>query len=111
MFCSINHVFSILKLLNQRKLETFKEKWWNQNPKRVKCEDDGAGSGGGISIYNIGGVFIVIFIGIGLAIITLVGEYWYYKFKKPASRVSSRYDITTYKSLTVRSFYRFWLPK
>lgn len=30
-----------------------------------------------------GGVFIVIFVGIGLAIITLIIEYWYYKYKKP----------------------------
>ena len=50
------------------------------------ADDD---SGGGISIYNIGGVFIVIFVGIGLAIITLIVEYWYYKYKKPAMRVDS----------------------
>ena len=81
-------IFSILKLLNQRKLETLKERWWNQNPQKVVCDDDDD-SGGGISIYNIGGVFIVIFVGIGLAIITLVIEYWYYKYKKPASRVDS----------------------
>merc|ERR1712061_465831 len=55
---------AILKLLNQRKLETLKERWWNQNPKKVTCDNDDD-SGGGISIYNIGGVFIVIFIGIG----------------------------------------------
>lgn len=79
---------SILKLLNQRKLETFKEMWWNGNPKKVVCDDDDD-SGGGISIYNIGGVFIVIFVGIGLAIITLIIEYWYYKYKKPAQRVDS----------------------
>ena len=36
-----------------------------------------------------GGVFIVIFVGIGLAIITLIIEYWYYKYKKPATRVDS----------------------
>merc|ERR1719150_588155 len=56
----------ILKLLNLRKLEVFKQKWWNQNPNAAKCEtyED---SNGGISISNIGGVFIVIFVGIGLA--------------------------------------------
>merc|ERR1719422_603704 len=79
---------AILKLLNQRTLETLKERWWNQNPEKKVCDDDDD-SGGGISIYNIGGVFIVIFIGIGLAIITLIFEYWYYKHKKPASRVDS----------------------
>ena len=44
---------AILKLLNQRTLETLKERWWNQNPKRMYCTDDDD-SGGGISIYNIG---------------------------------------------------------
>ena len=77
-----------MKLLNQRTLETLKERWWNQNPAKKVCEND-EDSSGGISIYNIGGVFIVIFIGIGLAILTLIFEYWYYKHKKPASRVDS----------------------
>lgn len=80
---------AILKLLNQRKLETFKERWWNQNPEKKTCEDEDEDSGGGISIYNIGGVFIVIFVGIGLAIITLVFEFWYYRYKKPQSRVAT----------------------
>jgi len=79
---------AILKLLNQRKLETLKERWWNQNPQKKVCEEDG-NDGGGISIHNIGGVFIVIFVGIGLAIITLGIEYWYYKYKAPQSRVGS----------------------
>ena len=37
--------------------------------------------------FFIGGVFIVIFVGIALAIITLIVEYWYYKYKKPNSSV------------------------
>uniref|UniRef100_A0A1B0B7S3 Ionotropic glutamate receptor C-terminal domain-containing protein n=1 Tax=Glossina palpalis gambiensis TaxID=67801 RepID=A0A1B0B7S3_9MUSC len=36
----------------------------------------------GISIENIGGVFIVIFVGIGMACITLLFEYWWYKYRK-----------------------------
>ena len=46
-------------------LENLKEKWWAQNPEKVSCEDDDSNSSGGISIYNIGGVFIVILVGIG----------------------------------------------
>lgn len=30
--------------------------------------------------------------GIGLAIITLIVEYWYYKYKKPSMRVDSGAD-------------------
>lgn len=72
---------AILKLLNQRKLETLKERWWNRNPEKKDCQDSKKQSDG-ISIYNIGGVFIVIFIGVVLACITLVIEYWYFKGKK-----------------------------
>lgn len=75
---------AILKLLNQRKLENLKEKWWNRNMERKECQDSKRQSDG-ISINNIGGVFIVIFIGVILACITLVIEYWY--FKKKESKV------------------------
>ena len=51
--CAFCH-YSILKLLNQRKLEAFKEKWWNKNPNKKNCEEYEEDSGGGISIYNIG---------------------------------------------------------
>ncbi|KAH1005541.1 ionotropic receptor 25a [Dendroctonus ponderosae] len=72
---------AILQLLNRRELERLKERWWNKNPEKKQCEkaDDQAD---GISIQNIGGVFIVIFVGIGLACITLAFEYWWYKYRK-----------------------------
>lgn len=75
------NVFSILQLLNKRKLEKLKENWWTNNPEAKKCDkvDDQAD---GISIQNIGGVFIVIFMGIGLACITLGFEYWWFKWRK-----------------------------
>jgi len=49
-----NFFHRILQLLNKRKLEKLKERWWNQNPeKRRDCEkqDDQTD---GISIQNIG---------------------------------------------------------
>ena len=51
---SLRFIFRILKLLNQRKLEAFKENWWNKNPNKKSCEEFEEDSGGGISIYNIG---------------------------------------------------------
>jgi len=36
----------------------------------------------------LGGVFIVIFVGIGLACFTLAFEYWWYKYKR-TSKVSN----------------------
>jgi len=88
---------AILKLLNQRKLETLKERWWNRNPLRKRCTDDSDESDG-ISIYNIGGVFIVIFVGILMAISTLVFEYWWFKYKKQPRVTDSA------KVLAVREF-------
>uniref|UniRef100_A0A1I7TCM6 PBPe domain-containing protein n=1 Tax=Caenorhabditis tropicalis TaxID=1561998 RepID=A0A1I7TCM6_9PELO len=71
---------AILMLLNQRRLETLKEKWWTDNPNKVNCPDSSDESDG-ISIQNIGGVFIVILAGIALSIVTLAFEYYYYKRK------------------------------
>ena len=39
-------------------------------------------------MFIIGGVFIVIFVGIGLACFTLAFEYWWYKYKK-SSKVAN----------------------
>lgn len=73
-------------LLNKRELEKLKEKWWKKDETKLKCEKPEDQSDG-ISIQNIGGVFIVIFVGIGMACITLVFEYWYYKYRKPVNKV------------------------
>ncbi|XP_044735980.1 ionotropic receptor 25a-like isoform X2 [Chrysoperla carnea] len=77
---------AILTLLNKRELEKLKEKWWNSNPEAKNCikKDD---QSDGISIENIGGVFIVIFVGVGLACITLAFEYWWYKYRKGSSKI------------------------
>nr|WJJ63356.1 ionotropic receptor 25a [Pachyrhinus yasumatsui] len=72
---------AILQLLNRRELERLKERWWNKNPEKKQC-DKADDQSDGISIQNIGGVFIVIFVGIGLACITLAFEYWWYKYRK-----------------------------
>lgn len=68
-------------LLNKRQLEKLKEQWWTNDEYQSKCEKPEDQSDG-ISIQNIGGVFIVIFVGIGMACVTLVFEYWWYKYRK-----------------------------
>ena len=74
---------AILKLLNERKLETLKENWWLHY--KTTCEDIKKSSDG-ISIHNIGGVFIVIFAGVLLAIITLIFEYVFLRAKRNSIR-------------------------
>ncbi|KAF8382361.1 hypothetical protein PRIPAC_71503, partial [Pristionchus pacificus] len=82
---------AILYLMNNRKLESLRDRWWNDNPNKVKCRasDD---EGEGISIDNIGGVFIVIASGIILALIICIFEKYYYKRK--ALLISRRKKFT-----------------
>ena len=101
--------FSILELSNNRVLEDLTNKWWDSNNNhrdcpRIENESDG------ISIKNIGGVFLLIAIGTGLSLIAFACEYYYYKVrpkrqerlyaikgKTPMSRIESEvslHDIT-----------------
>lgn len=52
-------------------------KWWDNNPEAVDCPKPEDPSDG-ISVANIGGVFIVILVGIGMAIVILCIEYYFY---------------------------------
>ncbi|CAH0553818.1 unnamed protein product [Brassicogethes aeneus] len=91
---------AILSLLNKRELERLKEKWWSNNPEAKKdCEKQDDQSDG-ISIQNIGGVFIVIFVGIGLACITLAFEYWWYKYRKGTNIIDVQQAQPSQQKLT-----------
>lgn len=79
--CILRFFFRLVHLLNKRYLEKLKEEWWNSEVYKSKCEKP-ADQSEGISIENIGGVFIIIFIGIVMACATFVFEYCAYKFRK-----------------------------
>lgn len=78
-------------MLNKRYLEKLKEEWWKDKKSCEKVEDQSDG----ISIQNIGGVFIVIFVGIGMACITLIFEYWWYKYRKSTPKITNVTESTT----------------
>ncbi|PVD29826.1 hypothetical protein C0Q70_09083 [Pomacea canaliculata] len=64
----------ILQLINQRQLEDMKSRWWLRD--KLNCPDIEDESDG-ISIRNIGGVFLVIAVGSAIALVVLVMEcYW-----------------------------------
>lgn len=90
--------FRILTLLNKRELEKLKEKWWRPPPD-LKC-DQPEDQSEGISIQNIGGVFIVIFVGIGMACLTLVFEYWWYKKYRKNPKIIDVNEATNPKDNT-----------
>ncbi|XP_065556610.1 ionotropic receptor 25a-like isoform X1 [Artemia franciscana] len=85
---------AILKLLNLRRLESLKDKWWTENPSKAKCPAE-ASTSEGISIENIGGVFIVILVGIILSIIVLIIEYIYYKYYHKEDGEDDEYAAST----------------
>lgn len=70
-------------------MEKLKEDWWKNKKQCEKVEDQSDG----ISIQNIGGVFIVIFVGIGMACVTLVFEYWWYKYRKSTPKITNVSEI------------------
>lgn len=66
----------LLQLLNQLELEKMKEFWLKKRITCSKVED----LQDGIPVTNIGGVFVVILVGIIMAIVTLIFEYSWYKY-------------------------------
>ncbi|VDL76580.1 unnamed protein product [Nippostrongylus brasiliensis] len=70
---------AILLLLNERQLEVLKEKWWNENPRKSECPQSSIEKNG-ISIENIGGVFVVILCGVFLSLIVMILEYFCYRY-------------------------------
>lgn len=76
--------FAILQLINQRFMEILREKWWINNPNRVLCDNNDESEG--ISIENIGGVFIIIFAGVLLSFLVWAIERFVYKTKIEVSR-------------------------
>lgn len=70
---------AILKLINQRFMEVLREKWWTNNPNRLQCNTNQDSEG--ISIDNIGGVFVIIFVGVIISFLALAFEQCYYKNK------------------------------
>lgn len=80
---------AILKLINQRFMETLREKWWTNNPDRALCDEDDKSDG--LSVRNICGVFIIIFAGVGLSFVAWVVE----KFILDSKIEISRSQIST----------------
>ncbi|OWF55104.1 ionotropic receptor 25a-like [Mizuhopecten yessoensis] len=86
---------AILQLLNERFLEKLKARWWTENPEKIECpniEDESEG----ISIKNIGGVFLVIAVGTGLALICLAFEFYLYRYKPKLE--AKRYGVAKKQS-------------
>ncbi|CAG9562718.1 unnamed protein product [Danaus chrysippus] len=67
---------SILQLQEQGKITRMKDKWWKEKRGGGACADDDASSGDAqpLVLANVGGVFIVLAVGSGLAIVCALFE-------------------------------------
>ncbi|RVE41071.1 hypothetical protein evm_014279, partial [Chilo suppressalis] len=70
---------SLLDLQKERFLEQLAAKYWNESARQA-CPD--ADESEGITLESLGGVFIATLFGLGLAMLTLAWEVFYYKRKE-----------------------------
>ncbi|XP_049883076.1 glutamate receptor ionotropic, kainate 2 [Pectinophora gossypiella] len=70
---------ALLELQKERFLEMLANKYWNETARQA-CPD--ADESEGITLESLGGVFIATLFGLGLAMITLAWEVFYYKRKE-----------------------------
>lgn len=73
----------IFELANRRFLNELQTKWWNREKRNKDCTeyDEEADE---ISVENIGGLFILIFIGIAVSFVAIIFEYlWFNYYRKP----------------------------
>ncbi|KAL0853115.1 hypothetical protein ABMA27_012881 [Loxostege sticticalis] len=70
---------ALLDLQKERFLEQLASKYWNESARQA-CPD--ADESEGITLESLGGVFIATLFGLGLAMITLAWEVFYYKRKE-----------------------------
>lgn len=76
--------YAILQLINRRFMEVLREKWWTNNPMRITCDNNDESEG--ISIENIGGVFIIILAGVTLSFFVWAIERFAYKTRVSVSK-------------------------
>ncbi|XP_043269225.1 ionotropic receptor 25a-like [Venturia canescens] len=69
---------AITKMAEDGTLEKLKNAWWSYKIDRPRCPREYKISDG-ITIENIGGVFIILFSGIIVGVCTLIYEYWYFR--------------------------------
>ncbi|KAF9414602.1 hypothetical protein HW555_007531, partial [Spodoptera exigua] len=70
---------ALLELQKERFLEQLASKYWNESARQA-CPD--ADESEGITLESLGGVFIATLFGLGLAMLTLAWEVFYYKRKE-----------------------------
>ncbi|XP_065363023.1 ionotropic receptor 25a [Calliphora vicina] len=85
--------FALLELQKDRYFEELKAKYWNHTSANCPLSEEQEG----ITLESLGGVFIATLFGLGLAMVTLALEVFYYKKKLPKTSIKG--SITQVKPL------------
>lgn len=75
---------TILLLQKERYFESLTAKYWNHS---IRGECPNADDSEGITLQSLGGVFIATLFGLALAMITLIGEVFYFRKKEEESKI------------------------
>ncbi|XP_076245979.1 ionotropic receptor 25a-like [Calliopsis andreniformis] len=87
---------AIVQLAIRGRLNELEKKWWDENPLRAKCpidEDLNVGFG----LDNLGAVFLLILVGIILALLILCLEYLWYSRSLKQKNEQVRLFVETYR--------------
>ncbi|XP_037823012.1 glutamate receptor 1 [Lucilia sericata] len=85
--------YALLELQKDRYFEELKAKYWNHTRANCPLSEEQEG----ITLESLGGVFIATLFGLGLAMVTLALEVFYYKKKLPKTSVKG--SVTQVKPL------------
>ncbi|KAB0792599.1 hypothetical protein PPYR_01851 [Photinus pyralis] len=86
---------AILDLQRERFFDFLQTKYWNTSI-RGDCSDFDESEG--ITLESLGGVFIATLVGLGLAMLTLAGEIFYYKKKNDDMNVPKPVELPSKKT-------------
>ncbi|KAI4498716.1 hypothetical protein M0802_006183 [Mischocyttarus mexicanus] len=86
---------AILKLQESGRVTELKKKWWTQKRGGGKCEEGAAPSSAEeLNLSNVGGVFLVLFVGIGFSLIFTIFELvWEVAMKSIKENLSFKEEI------------------
>ncbi|CAH0555475.1 unnamed protein product [Brassicogethes aeneus] len=68
---------AVLKMQEEGRLQTLKTKWWKDKRDEPSCDDinGGGGNSSELALANVGGVFLVLVIGVAIAIVLAIMEF------------------------------------
>ena len=74
---------AILQLQEGGKLHVIKKRWWKERKGGGKCQAvQESGKAEALGLKNVGGVFVVLISGLGVAFVIAVVEYYFERYRR-----------------------------